>query len=616
MLIQALCDYYDILARQGKVLPDGYSQVGISYLISLTKDGVMDGIIDVRDKTAVENKGKIKEVYSAHNMLFPKTTEKSGIESNIAETRPLYIFGLNYAAPDKKDPNSKEGFSPQDDTSKAIKSHEAFIETNTKFFSDIEDNLAKAFVAFLNEWVPEDEVNNPFLLSIGKDYKNARFAFCLSGHPEIMLHEIPKVKEKWEEIYISQNNDKGGCSQCAITGEMLPVARLHNKIKGINGGQSSGTVLVSFNNESEYSYGKEQSFNSNISEKAMSKYTEALNHLLSDRSHKTIVDETTVIHWAASDSAKCDDLFNDLFGFSDKANADEVDVMLSKLMQEAAQGMARKKLEDMDIDPSVQYYIVGIKPNAARLSVKFVYRQEFGKLITNILQHQMDMQMTDELKNIPLWRIKKEMLIPNSTSDNIDPSVTARIMDSILNGYRYPEIMFNTIVRRIRSDRDDTDANNKNIRMNAVRMGILKACINRSDRLNGKEEEIKMALDGNNTNPAYLCGRLFAVLEDIQQKASNYSLNRTIKDSYFSSASAKPATIFPRLITLSQHHLKNYESSRFDEQNMREIIDMFGSKFPDTLSLKEQGIFMLGYYQQYADKYKKINEYKNKKEDN
>ena len=122
-----------------------------------------------------------------------------------------------------------------------------------------------------------------------------------------------------------------------------------------------------------------------------------------------------------------------------------------------------------------------------------------------------------------------------------------------------------------------------------------------------------MALDRTNQNPAYLCGRLFAVLEGIQQRASNYSLNRTIKDAYFASASVHPAAIFPKLIILAQYHLAKLDNSYFADQEIMELIAGLGNEFPDMLSLKDQGIFMLGYYQQKADTQQRIKQYKEDK---
>jgi CRISPR-associated protein Csd1 len=218
------------------------------------------------------------------------------------------------------------------------------------------------------------------------------------------------------------------------------------------------------------------------------------------------------------------------------------------------------------------------------------------------------MQISQVGKTIPLYRITKELVSPKSSSNNIDPALTEKLLTAVMNGYRYPGFLLQTMVHRIQIDSDTED--NRYIKMNDTRMGILKACINRDDRLSGKEEEIKMALDFENNTPAYLCGRLFAVLENIQQKASGYDLNRTIKDAYFTSASTRPATVFPRLLTLAQHHMAKLENDRYADENISEIVDKLGSEFPSILSLKEQGIFMLGYYQQKQYTKDRINAYK------
>lgn len=95
MLIQALCDYYDILSAEGKVLPEGYSKVKIHYLISLTEEGTIDNIINVQREIAESKKGKVVKRLVPKEVKMPERTEKSGIEANISEHRPLYIFGLN-----------------------------------------------------------------------------------------------------------------------------------------------------------------------------------------------------------------------------------------------------------------------------------------------------------------------------------------------------------------------------------------------------------------------------------------------------------------------------------------------------------------------------------------
>jgi CRISPR-associated protein Csd1 len=607
VLIQALCEYYDTLSEQGKLTPEGYSSVKISYLISLTPDGGIDGILDARTVSTIKSAGgKEKEIKTPILLIMPKRTEKPGIEANIAEHRPLYIFGLNYDA-------TTGALSASDRTGKAKKSHEAFVEKSKAFFDGMKSPVVNAFLKFVDFWVPENETDNPFLIGLGKELATAGFAFILSGHPELLLHDDSELKAKWE---LQADNDDTGqvLQQCGITGQVLPAARIHDKIKGVPGGSSMGNTLISFNNPSEYSYGHEQSYNSNISQVAMKKYTQALNYLMASKKHRNkIGDDFVIFHWATSNDESCDDLYEFLMFGADNWDAEKTDHEMHELVSKIASGGVWMDEDTWleNVDPNVSFYVAGMKPNSARLAVKFVYRCRFGELFHNLMQHQKDLQISPDGKTIPMYRIMKELISPQSSSSNVDPALTEKLLNAVMNGYRYPGFLMQTVVHRIQVDNDAED--NSYIKMNDTRMGILKACINRDDRLSGKEEEIKMALDKENKNAAYLCGRLFAVLENIQQKASGYDLNRTIKDAYFTSASTRPATVFPRLLTLAQHHMAKLENDRYADENIREIVDQMGSEFPVILSLKEQGIFMLGYYQQKQYTKDQINAYKEEK---
>ena len=196
-------------------------------------------------------------------------------------------------------------------------------------------------------------------------------------------------------------------------------------------------------------------------------------------------------------------------------------------------------------------------------------------------------------------RIRKEMISPKSKTETMNPALLSKLFESILYGRKYPMALLENVIRRIKTDRMD--------RISEIRAGIIKACINR----NYEKEEIKMALDKENHGQAYLCGRLFAVLEKLQQDASGNSLNRTIKDAYFASASSKPAMVFPKLIKLAQNHLNKVKSPVFYNKLIGEIINQLNGEFPDTLLLVDQGKFIIGYYQQYQSFFEK-NEASNK----
>lgn len=595
MLIHALCDYYDILAKEGKVLPEGYSSVKIHYLISLTEDGKMDGIIDHQDTVQVPSGKKLKEKKVSKDLQMPKRTEKSGIEANIAEHRSLYIFGLNL---------DKDILTPDDRTNKAQKSHQAFVEANLGFIEGLHTPLIDAFRSFLLNWKPEDETENPWLLGLGKDYGKSGYAFCLSGHPECLLHEEKEFKEKWEQWYQDKKAKEkdSHIAQDAISGEQTSIARIHNKIKGVYGGLATGSVLVGFNNPSENSYGNEQSYNSNISETAMNKYTEALNYLLSSDRHKMLLDDMTVVFWAMDTGEACENLLMDiLFGQSDKMKAEQTERMLAKLFQDAEKGTVGGERLTLDgIDENVDFYMMGLKPNSSRLSLKFLVRKKYADILWNIAKFQNDLQMGKEFHSVSIMRIKRELLSQKSKNEKVNPALLSSLMESMINGIRLPVSLLENVLRRVKADPGDQ-------KVNAVRAGIIKAWINRAS----KKEELKVALDRENYRPAYLCGRLFAVLEKIQQEASGNSLNRTIKDGYFASASARPSMVFPKLIRLSQYHLNKVKSPVYFNKLTGEIIGHLDGGFPDTLFLKEQGEFVVGYYQQYQSFFEK----KNKEED-
>lgn len=600
MLIRSLCDYYDIQSARGEAASDIMSEQPVHWMVMLTPDGRVADIIDKRIEESVPQKnGKVKIVKKPIVVSLPKRTQKTGIDANIIEHRPLYIFGLNYDA--------KIGLTPDDKTGKARKSHEAFVKKNLEFFDGIDSEIARAYVNFIKNWVPENKTENEQLKKLGKEYQGSYYIFALDGSPECKLHKDKAVLAKYEEIMAkaaaeaAESDD--GIMMCPIEGERLRAARIHDKIKGIKGGNSVGAVLVNFNSSAFESYGKSQSMNSGISEKAMKKYTSSLNKLLADPMHHIYSDDMTVVFFAMKhdDKAECD-LFSDYLNSSNAVTEDstkaDVKAVSENIYHKGQTGNAQA-LDD-DVDNGVDFFVAGFTPNGSRICQKFMVRNKFGKIIDNVKQHQQDMAICGSNGEIPLWRINKELVSPNS-ANAISPALQSDIFQAILNGTNYPYTLLETVVRRVCTD-SDTDSNNK-IKINEVRAGLIKAFINRKARLNGDKEEITMSLDKENKNPAYLCGRLFAVLEKIQLEATDVKLNRTIKDAYFSSASSRPALIMPRLIDLSNYHLRKLKEGRAIDFSklINEIMGKIKDSLPTNLSIMEKGKFQLGYFQQNKD---------------
>ena len=590
MLIKALSDYYDILASKGEITPEGFSKVKIHYEVALTEEGEIDHIINIQKETEVTVGKKIKKKLVPQDLKMPQRTEKPGIDANIAEHRPLYLFGLNL---------EKEGLTPTDRTGKAQKSHAAFVETNLKFIEEMDTPLVNAYRKFLLNWKPEEQTENQELLRLQKDYAKSGYVFCLTGRPGHYLQDEPVFAKKWNMYYEKQKAEAKDAyfAQCAVSGEERPLARIHSKIKGVYGGLATGSVLIGYNNPSENSYGNEQSYNSGISEEMMKKYTEALNYLLASQKHKHMLEDMTMVFWAMDTEDKCEDLFSQLlFGESDTLNAEQTEEMLKKMMEDAREGkITAKRLENLStVDPSVDFYMLGLKPNSSRLSVKFIIRKKYADVLWNIARFQQEIQVVQEQKPVPLWMIEKELISPKSKNDKVNPALMAGLLNAVVYGGKYPAALFENTLRRIRIDRN----------INRIRCGIVKAYLNRND----KKEEITVGLNEENKSPAYLCGRLFAVLEQLQKDAAGTELNRTIKDAYFASASVKPALIFPKLIRLSQNHLKKIKNANYRykyNERIQKIIELLDGKFPEMLRRTEQGEFFVGYYQQIPELFKK-----------
>lgn len=598
MLISALCSYYDTLASEGRVLKDGYSNVSVHYLVFLSPNGEITDIMDWQESYhEKDKKGKEKIKQRPRTEVMPRLPQFSGIRANIAEHRPAYIFGLEQ---DKKEfKTSRQKF---DD----------FKKRNLSFLENLDSPIINAYREFINKWTPESETENPLILSISK-YNTSGFAFCLDGYPDKLLHKDPVLLEAWDKFYQSTSGENKDSvkAQCAVSGEVEEIAELHNKIKG-RGLSATGSILIGHKTTSGCSYGNEKAYNSNISVTAMKKYTEVFNFLLASDSHHNSIDDIHIVYWAdgGAKNEDCSDLLSlSLFDKkSDKMDAEQADKMLETVIRGASNAKSLGALNDIEslknIDPSVDFYIVGFKPNVSRIAIKFIYRKCFGDILRNIAQHQRDMQLGNEFRSVSIWRLRRELTSPKSNNEEISAPLISSLFQSIIFGTRYPEYLLSTVVRRLKTDVGSDAAVN-----NRIRTGIIKACLNRKSRLKNNKEEFKLSLDLNNKNQAYLCGRLFAVLEKIQQEAYGNNLNRTIKDSYFSSAASKPSLALPKLLVLAQNHLKKLSEGKtvFFNRTIQEIIDGLNGEFPDTLLLDDQGRFMIGYYQQYQSFFEKKN---------
>ncbi len=653
MLISALCSYYDTLAANGAFEDESLVEQDVSYMIFLSPDGTVADIIDYTEEVPIKTKKGTKTQRNKRKIKVPYHPNTTSVVAYLLDYRSEYIFGFA-----KKDPKKI-----QDGESLFYfytKKHDAFVKTNLEFIEGVNSPIVNAYREFLLNWKAPEQVEG----TIYQQVIGSCCCFALEGHPEIQLQKDSILLEKCRERF--QNRSYAGpIGTCAITGlANQPIARTHGKIIGFSSGMGQGNILVCFDKASTAfsSYGKLEAVNSSISAAAAEKYVATLNWLLRTDGHHTNLDDMTLVYWADTENADADKAVCNVFDWNmdGKADREGTDSRLSSFMAKARVGeLSASDLSAEGIDPSVSFYVAGLYTERAssRISVKFVYRNTVGKFAENIAQHQRDLMHSGiGDSKMYLGLLVKELFSPKSSAKNPSYPMYAAMMESILNGTRYPNSLLSTVVLRCRTDSDDkgkksdtkgikdetnasrTDSNDKRKRfyaINARRIALIKACLNRQARIMNKQEVIPMALDTENNSQAYVCGRLFALLEYAQkcanqkssqkdfnrtaneveekldeqnQKNSPKELNRTIKDSYFSSACTRPAVVFPRLMMLAQHHLEKAENGGYINGLIRETVDKLEGKFPSTLSLEEQGEFIVGYYQQNKKLYTKKEE--------
>jgi CRISPR-associated protein Csd1 len=440
----------------------------------------------------------------------------------------------------------------------------------------------------------------------------------------------PEIRRVWEEYRTGQ---KAIQMQCLVTGEIEPIARLHPDIKGVRGAPSKGAPLVSFNLDAFTSYGREKGANAPVSQRVASGYGVALNYLLSDQNpnRKIYLGDTTVVYWAESADKRYASAFLRLINpeFIEESPEEETskrDKGAEKFMRDVAEKIEQGKAIDLEglkrerLDENTRFYVLGLAPNAARLAVRFFLTEPFGVFARRIMQHYEDLKIEKEFANQPdylsPYRILAECVSPRVTKrdEELERSwslLGGALMRAILTGAPYPEGLYAAILNRIRHDSDETNEKGKtrSAKINYVRAAYIKAHLLRKYRRQGHnpyQEALQMSLNESFTHPAYVLGRLFAVLEKAQREAIGQNINATIKDRYFTSACATPASVFPTLLRLAHHWTAKAEYGSAIDRQIQSLLDMLDARpLPSRLTLEEQGVFVLGYYHQRAAFYPK-----------
>lgn len=586
MILQALTAYYEQLVRQGKLSAPGWDDsFKVSYELRLNDAGQLLRVVPLLTEKTV---GK-KTVLAPRAMRVPAHEKRSsGIAANFLCDNSTYLLGADEKG---KPERSADCFKA------CAKLHHTILD-------GVDIPAARALLAYFDSWDPAQAAAHPLLAEQWKEITgnaNLIFGYEAADHSHSFVNDDPAIQNAWQAHYNDRSADSD-MGQCLITGKYAPIERTHPNISGVPGAQSSGAALVSFNAPAFCSYGHEQGDNAPVSKYAAFAYTTALNRLLADRSHCKHVGDTTILCWAENAEPVYQDAMSMfLFGADEAAGIQESDVQAA--LKRLSAGQTVPFLEK-ELSPDQHFYLLGLSPNAARLSVRFFLRDTFGSFAQNLQKHAEEMEIDcsekEKFRSLPIWAVVNETTrtVPGQPAKP-SPQLAGDLLRAVLTGGRYPATLLNGVTLRIRAEQNVTRG----------RAAVIKAYYLRNYPAELNKEVYTVSLN-ETTNVPYLLGRLFSVLEAVQ-KAANPGINTTIKDRYFNAACATPGMAFPTLLRLSQKHLRKLNdglATHYDKQITELMAQLPESGFPARLSLPDQGKFTIGYYHQTQKRYVKKNE--------
>jgi len=563
-LLAALARAYD---RFPDAPPYGFSTEKIGFCVALNPDGSVAEVIDLRE-TDKKRSPKL--------LLVPQAVKRTaGIAPNFLWDKSAYVLGVT----------AGEG-------KRTAEEHAKFREKHLEWLAGTDDDGLLALRRFLENWQP-----GAFAPPLWPDEaRDQNLVFRLAGEWEY-LHDRPAARALWNRIGAEAASDP---QICLVTGNLGPVARLHPSIKGVWGAQSSGASLISFNLDAFTSYGHDQGDNAPVSEAAAFAYTTALNRFLADRNHRLQIGDSSTVFWAEATADEADEAENLFSAYFDPTSEEKLQTGRIKDKLDAIRSGTRLNELAPRLAEGVRFYVLGLAPNAARLSVRFWWSSDFGALTANYQRYLSDTDLNPPPRDHwpPLWRYLVELAVLGKR-ENVPPLLAGEWMRAILTGAPYPLTLLSTTLMRIRADGE----------VNAHRAAILKSVLLR----NFKSQEAPVALDPANTNKGYMLGRLFAVYEEVQRAALGGNVNATIKDKFYGAASATPQKVYRTLDAGSQNHfskLRKLSPGRAVNlekllTSITDLMDPGNDPIPASLGAAEQALFGLGYYHQRSDFFRK-----------
>lgn len=573
MILPSLVSYYETLADRGELERPGWGTARVGYLVCLRPDGSVREIVCIKRE---EIRGKKTQLVPRELKVPEQVVRSSGIKPNFLCDTAAYLLGYSGEG-DKADKKAAQKFA-------------AAREYHLALLSGIDSPAARTLTAFFAAHQPD----NLAAFALPADFAKEMVTFADEDADYLMAD--PEIAAAWSRS--RETNADAVSGRCLVTGKPDEIAILHNKIKGVQGAQSSGATLIGFNARAYESYGKDegQGLNAPVGRYAMYAYTSALNRLLAGE-HRMRIGDTTLVWWTLDADEDDEDLFGALMNPTD-------DAAVAKITQSISRGEP-VGLEEQQLEKT--FCILGLAPNAARISVRFFYRDTFGKFLQNIAAHyaRLEIDGLDNSKRVltPYW-LTLETTSPNVSdrSKAVSPLLGGALLSAILNDWRYPEMLYEQVLTRIRAEHE----------VSPGKAAIIKAYLLKNTDNETYREVLTMALNEESNNRAYVLGRLFAALENAQYNANGSS---NLKERYLTSACATPGIVFPSMILMASHHTAK-SGSVSDAKLIASLIDKLegGVSFPARLSNTEQGLFLEGYYHQTQKKFRDIEQRQKEKE--
>lgn len=575
MILKELYELYGRLVKQGAYVPVmGQSKQKISFRVVITQQGDLVRIEDAREQRVVRKQGKNKvtesiQIYTPEIIVLGYGKPSgSGVNPCFLFDNPAYLLGCVAAK------------------SRAKEYYQRLCDMHLSVEKEINSPSYSAVCRFLEKWTPEmceTEMTN-------KDLYTGNGIFQILGQDQ-PVHEDPIVRAWWfaQGARKWRNESPANKGMCLVSGEFDDIAVLHEPaIKGVVNAQSVGAKLVSFNCKSFESYGKEQSENSPVSEQVAFGYCNALNYLLDRKESRVRIGDATTVFWTDAPVEAQDEWEALMGGSMDPSRLEAQDNELNKRVNQHLLRLAEGQLPTDMLTSDTRFFVLGLAPNAARLSVRFFKEGPLTEFLENMRDHYTALQLQRRHEKFHDRELISPYQILRETArdaDDIAPLWGGSLMRSILFKLPYPDSIAGAIIRRFRADGN----------VNYIRCAYLKAWLTRKT----SQYHIKPMLDEENKQIGYVLGRLFALLVKTQRDALG-DINRTIQDAYYSSASATPRTVFPRLLKMYRHHVAKLQEDKVrkgKEKEMQRIMSML-TDFPANMGMEQQGLFALGFYHQ------------------